>query len=125
MGKKTRCYKTGDLVSENERGNMLFHGRKDFQCKINGYRIEIPEIEKVVTDIVKSPVAVIAKKNAEGLNFLVGFIEGESMPEEQLKAEMLKFLPDYMIPSKILNIEKIPLNGNQKVDRKELGLINY
>jgi len=124
-GQKTRCYKTGDLVSENERGNMLFHGRKDFQCKINGYRIEIPEIEKVVTDIVKSPVAVIAKKNAEGLNFLVGFIEGESMPEEQLKAEMLKFLPDYMIPSKILNIEKIPLNGNQKVDRKELGLINY
>jgi acyl-CoA synthetase (AMP-forming)/AMP-acid ligase II len=87
--------------------------------------IVVSAIEKVVTDIVKSPVAVIAKKNAEGLNFLVGFIEGESMPEEQLKAEMLKFLPDYMIPSKILNIEKIPLNGNQKVDRKELGLINY
>jgi len=124
-GQKTRCYKTGDLVSENNLGNMLFHGRKDFQCKINGYRIEIPEIEKVVTDIVKSPVAIIAKKNAEGLNFLVGFIEGDSMPEEQLKAEMLKFLPDYMIPTKILNIDKIPLNGNQKVDRKELGLITY
>ena len=124
-GVSRRCYRTGDLCSINSYGNLLFHGRKDFQCKINGYRIEIPEIEKVLYDIVKSPVAIVAKKNEVGLNYLVGFIEGQPIAEYELKSEMLRFLPEYMIPSKLVYLDKIPLNGNQKLDRKELSLLNY
>jgi amino acid adenylation domain-containing protein len=123
-GTNTRCYKTGDMCSVNKYGNLLFHGRKDFQCKINGYRIEIPEIEKVIYDIVASPVTVIAKKNEQGLNYLVGFIEKKIFNEEELKKEMLRFLPEYMIPVKLVQIENIPLNDNNKVDRKALSLLN-
>lgn len=120
-GRSQRCYKTGDLSSLNQYGNLIFHGRKDFQCKINGYRIEIPEIEKVLYEIAKTPVAIVAKRNAEGLNYLIGFIEASTMTEEELKSEMKRFLPEYMIPAHLIMLDAIPLNDNNKIDRKYLS----
>lgn len=119
-----RFYRTGDLSSVNSYGTMLFHGRKDFQCKINGYRIEVPEVEKVLYEVVKSPVAVIAQRNVEGLNYLVACIEGDSVPEDAIKEEMLRYLPEYMLPSKFHSLSSMPLNSNQKIDKQFL-LKNY
>ena len=115
-------YKTGDIVHLNERGNFIYHSRKDRQVKINGHRIEINEIEACIRRKTNQLFCITAFQNKKQLNELVLFIENEIEIEELLNF-LKKESPSYMIPQTVIKVEKIPYNSNQKIDLKKLNEI--
>jgi acyl-coenzyme A synthetase/AMP-(fatty) acid ligase len=124
QNKNARLYKTGDLVRWLADGNLEYIGRNDFQIKISGHRIELGEIEATLLkhgDV--SQAAVIASnEDIHGNKRLIAYIvPGEFTP---FATELMEFLaerlPEYMIPSVIINLEKLPLTINGKVDRRAL-----
>ncbi|MGE5340608.1 MAG: amino acid adenylation domain-containing protein [Candidatus Omnitrophota bacterium] len=121
-----RVYKTGDWVRWTSEGNIEFLGRIDDQVKIRGYRIEVGEIENV---ILKYPgiheTVVLAKEKAEmngdkDLYLCAYVVSNHDIPESGLKEYLERYLPDYMIPSSVVSIEKMPLTHTGKIDRKAL-----
>lgn len=120
-----RIYKTGDLVKMNSDGNLVFIGRKDTQVKIRGFRIELEEIEKVLCNCkgIKE-AAVIAKREENGNVYLTAFFTSDSdISGLEIKNELAKTLPEYMLPGGFMRIENIPLNANGKINRKYLETI--
>ena len=125
-GKK--LYRTGDLARWLPDGNIEFLGRIDFQVKIRGFRIEPGEIEAQLANHRNIHEAVvITRENEAKEKYLCAYIvspEGiETRPNSgQLREYLLDVLPDYMIPSYFVYIDRVPLTPNGKVDRKELPL---
>lgn len=115
-----RYYKTGDIVSVNKHGNLVFYGRTDSQVKINGYRIELMELEHVISKITNTSVTVLCKPAENGLNKLIAYIEAKTINEHALKEKLNSILPAYMIPQQYVAVEKFVLNTNGKVDKKLL-----
>jgi amino acid adenylation domain-containing protein len=115
-------YKTGDLVRWLPDGNLEFVGRIDHQVKIRGYRIELGEIENRLLqhDSVKETV-VIARDDASGGKYLVAYVAGEkAFTTAGLREHLSKDLPDYMVPSYFIKLDRLPLTPNGKVDQKAL-----
>lgn len=110
-------YRTGDLGRYNELGELVFSGRKDFQIKYMGHRIELEEIEREMAAIagVERCCCVFDEKKSRLKGFYIG-----SLDKETLHAEMKKKLPDFMIPGILRQVEEMPLNKNGKIDRKAL-----
>ena len=117
-GETARYYKTGDLGYYGEDENLYFAGRKDFQIKHMGHRIELEEIERAFEklDGVSRCCCLFDKKR----NKLLGFYTGDS-EEKEVHQALKRYLPVYMIPAKIRKIDKMPLNKNGKIDRKYLA----
>ncbi|UUY07406.1 amino acid adenylation domain-containing protein [Pseudomonas sp. J452] len=116
-----RMYRTGDLVRWREDGTLDYLGRVDHQVKIRGFRIELGEIESqlLALDGVQE-VAVIAREMPTGKQ-LVGYVVArENTDTAQLKAELAKVLPDYMVPAQIIALGKLPLTPAGKLDRAAL-----
>lgn len=113
-----KIYKTGDLVKYNEREELIYVCRKDFQIKHMGHRIELGEIETAVDSLenVKQCVALYD----EGKKQICLFCSVNEMTEKELFGVLKKKLPQYMLPSKIKLMESLPLNANGKLDRKLL-----
>jgi amino acid adenylation domain-containing protein len=113
-------YKTGDLVME-EANQLHFLGRVDNQVKINGYRVELQEVDHVIGKIVKTEILATIFDSRS--NSLVTFIEeGEnSVTLEEIFNFCKKILPPYMVPAKIIYLKNMPLNTNGKIDRKNLS----
>ncbi|MBB6713487.1 D-alanine--poly(phosphoribitol) ligase subunit DltA [Clostridium gasigenes] len=122
-----RGYKTGDMGYYKE--NILyFCGRKDFQIKLNGFRIELEDIEnnlRKVTNIKNTVVLPVNKDDK--ISHLVAFVilekeNGLSNLKNTLliKDELKKYIPVYMIPRNIKVVKEFPVNNNDKVDRKKL-----
>ena len=122
-GSTVRYYKTGDLVSLNQNGNLIFHGRADLQVKINGYRIELEEVEYALQKVVQEKCIVIKKKTNQNTDYLKAYIQSKQQDTEMIKRSLLQYLPDYMIPAQFEYIEHIPLSGNGKIDRVYLQSI--
>jgi natural product biosynthesis luciferase-like monooxygenase protein len=126
-GPASRLYRTGDLVRYLEDGRVEFLGRIDQQVKIRGYRIELGEIEAALCrHAAVAEAAVVAKTDASGDNRLFAYVvarSGESINELSLKAFLQQQLPEPMVPSAILGLERMPLTPNQKIDRKALALL--
>lgn len=114
-----RFYHTGDICFYGEDGNIMFIGRRDSQVKINGYRIELAEIEFHARSFLNKNVLVMTYEENEG-NAIALFVEQESMDSEQLMSYLRKKLPPYMIPSRIVYIPVFPLNSSNKIDRSAL-----
>jgi amino acid adenylation domain-containing protein len=113
-----RIYKTGDLGRWLPDGNIAFIGRKDEQVKIRGYRIELGEIESQLQQHEDIDATVVI---AGGDQELVAYIVSKAtLNVAELRAYLGKTLPDYMIPGHYVQLEKLPLNDNGKVDRKQL-----
>lgn len=118
-----RLYKTGDLVRWLSDGNIEYLGRLDSQVKIRGFRIELGEIEhrlgahKDVVDVVVKTVD-IAGETQLAAYYTVG--DGLIGDDTELRRYLLDKLPEYMVPSFFLKMEKIPLNSSGKADRKML-----
>jgi aryl carrier-like protein len=120
-----RVYRTGDLGRYLPTGDVEFAGRTDFQVKIRGFRIEPGEIEAVLTrhPAIRECI-VIARDGAGGEKRLVAYL----IPHEQvgggalrdLRAWLKDRLPEAMIPAAFVNLERLPLNPNGKVDRRAL-----
>lgn len=115
-----KLYKTGDLAYWREDGNICYVGRMDSQIKLNGQRIELGEIEKVIGEVSGiEAVAVVIKQN-NGQDVLVAFCYGDENSTQKIIKYCENKLPQYMIPSKIQFVEKMPLNASGKLDRKAL-----
>jgi amino acid adenylation domain-containing protein len=126
-----RLYRTGDMVKYSPDGNLEYLGRVDHQIKLRGYRIELEEIESVMMEsgLVKDAVALI-NEEAEGEKRLIAYlVKGDGIKDEGLQRRMKKYLedrvPGYMIPSAIIEVEKMPLTPNGKVNRQALPRPEY
>ncbi|MEV3124052.1 amino acid adenylation domain-containing protein [Paenibacillus larvae] len=117
-----RLYKTGDIGRWLEDGNIEFLGRKDDQVKIRGYRIEIGEVENRLSEIAGIKEAVVTVRGGEKTGkYLCAYVTGEEkIDTEKVKQELGRSLPDYMVPEYVVEMEKLPLTRNGKVDRKAL-----
>ncbi|MET0417100.1 MAG: amino acid adenylation domain-containing protein, partial [Actinoplanes sp.] len=118
-----RLYRTGDLVRHRPDGTLEFLGRIDHQVKIRGHRVELGEIEAVLSrhDGV-SGTAVIVREDIPGDRRLVGYVvpSGASLDVAGLRAYVAESLPGFMVPSVIVAVPEIPLLPSRKVDRSRL-----
>lgn len=110
-------YRTGDLGKYDENKDLVFLGRKDFQIKYQGHRIELEEIEAVMSRIdgVDRCVTSFDERKAKLKAYYLGSIEKKTLFEK-----IRKVLPAYMVPSTIKRVGNLPLNKNGKIDRKNL-----
>ncbi|MES2894129.1 MAG: amino acid adenylation domain-containing protein, partial [Bacteroidota bacterium] len=117
-----RLYKTGDLARWLEDGNIEYLGRIDDQVKIRGYRVELGEIESVLQACPGvQQAAVLAKIDEWGGKRLVGYVvTEENFDRSGVVTWLKKQLPDYMIPSVLIALDRLPVTSNGKVDRKAL-----
>ncbi|MCR4922937.1 MAG: amino acid adenylation domain-containing protein [Lachnospiraceae bacterium] len=119
-----RMYHTGDIVRYRQNGDVEFVGRKDGQVKIRGFRIETKEVESVIRSFEEiRDVTVQAYDYEGGGKYLAAFVVSNVKVDTVKLAEYIKTQkPAYMVPAVIMQIEKIPLTINQKVDKKALPL---
>lgn len=115
----TGAYKSGDIVKLDNEGNYYFKGRIDDQVKIDGYRIELNEINDAVRKVSGKKAQTTTAKQA-GISYLVSFIESESINKQAIREKLASLLPAYKIPKKIIAVTEFPLNRNGKVDREKL-----
>ena len=117
-----RAYHSGDIVRYRCDGNIEFVGRKDGQVKIRGFRIELKEVEAVIREFKGiRDVTVQAFDDPSGGKFIAAYVVGDAEVDVQaLKDFILARKPPYMVPAVTMQIDRIPLNVNQKVDRKAL-----
>ena len=118
-----RAYRSGDIVRYRPDGNIEFVGRKDSQVKIRGFRIELKEVEAVLREMpgVKD-VTVQAFDAPSGGKYLAAYVVmKEGKLDTKAAADFIRERkPPYMVPAAWMQLEVIPLNVNQKVDRKAL-----
>lgn len=117
-----RLYRTGDLARWLPDGNLEYIGRMDHQVKIRGHRIECGEIEVRLQECeyVKEAV-VIDRSDRNGQKYLAAyFLSDSQVSVEELREELLKSLPPYMVPDHMMQMEQFPLTPNGKIDRKAL-----
>ena len=121
-----RLYKTGDLARFLADGTIEYLGRIDHQVKLRGFRIELGEIEAVLGECAGVlQAAVIVREDNPGDKRLVAYLI--SAPDQQLDVESLRTelkdkLPDYMVPSRFVQVEAFPMTTSGKVDRKALPM---
>ncbi|MCP4154239.1 MAG: amino acid adenylation domain-containing protein, partial [bacterium] len=127
-------YKTGDLARWQPDGNIEFMGRIDHQVKVRGMRVELGEIERsLLTHPEIKEAVVLARELKEGDNILCAYVvpgqkkqaieSSDTRLESILKEHLSQYLPGYMVPSYFIELEKLPLTPNEKVDRKALSQI--
>ena len=117
----TKLYRTGDLTRWYPLGEIEFLGRIDKQVKIRGYRIELAEIENRLLQIPGVDSCAAADfEDAAGRKYLVAFLVGEPPKVQDIKAFLLRVLPNYMIPSYFVTIDSLPFSASGKVDKSRL-----
>lgn len=124
---RSPLYKTGDLARYLPDGNLEIVGRQDFQVKIRGMRVEIEEIETVLTqhpDVQQA--AVVGRKDRAGEQIIVAYLVANSSPINisDLRSFLKTKLPDYAIPSAFEILDALPLTPNHKLDRNRLPAPN-
>ena len=124
-----RCYRSGDIVRYLPDGNIQFVGRRDGQVKIRGFRIELKEVEAVIREFPGIKDATVQafdvddseQQSAGGGKYIAAYIvSDEQVDIETLNNFILDRKPPYMVPAVTMQIEAIPLNQNQKVNKKAL-----
>ncbi|MBI2359837.1 MAG: amino acid adenylation domain-containing protein [Deltaproteobacteria bacterium] len=121
-----RIYKTGDLGKVGEDGLFYFLGRKDYQIKCRGYRVELGEVEAALNALnllQECAVVAIAADGFEGTKICCGYVAqpGNGVSPPALRTQLAKALPFYMVPSRWMALEQLPRNPNGKIDRPRLA----
>ncbi len=112
-------YRTGDMVSRNDRQEIMFLGRKDFQIKHLGYRIELGEIEHVLTSIgIVDNACVLYHRERKEITLF--FEAKQPVPASTIRQGLAGVLPKYMLPTVFRQMEALPRNPNGKIDRNGL-----
>lgn len=120
-GKPMRFYHTGDLVYRDTDGDIMYVGRIDHQAKIQGFRVELSEIEYHANQYLRNKaVTCLAFDNEQGFTEIAMFVEGEEFDIEPTLQYMRTKMPAYMIPTRIEFVPEFPLNANGKIDRNKL-----
>ncbi len=115
-----RYYRTGDLVSWRSDGTLEYHGRKDEQIKLRGFRIELNEIEEALRSLQGFEDAAVVVYQGNGTESLIAYVTGSEIDPERVRSVLSRKLPSYMIPAQCILLETLPLNASGKVDRKAL-----
>ncbi|WP_434056901.1 non-ribosomal peptide synthase/polyketide synthase [Bradyrhizobium tunisiense] len=115
-----RLYRTGDVARWRSDGVLDYVGRADHQVKIRGFRIELGEIEARLMAQPGVRAAVVVAREAGAGRQLLGYVSGEALDSAALKAALSSTLPDYMVPARVVVLERLPLTPNGKIDRKAL-----
>ncbi len=120
-----RVYKTGDFGMMTLSGDIIFCGRLDSQVKINGHRVELEEIEKLIDSfpfVNKSVVVSVTTKHSSKNVIVAYFQRGKkSCSKQRIQKEINNRLPPYMHPSELVEVNQFPITENGKIDRKRLG----
>jgi len=121
QGQTKRFYKTGDLCFMDNDSDIMYAGRLDYQIKVQGYRVELGEIEYCAHQYLRDSAVVALPVADQNQNIqIVLFVENESIDIDELSGYLKSKLPAYMIPFKIICLKEFPLNANGKTDRKKL-----
>ena len=121
--KYARIYRSGDIVRYLPDGNIQFVGRRDGQVKIRGFRIELKEVEAVIREFpnIKDATVQAFEEEAGNGKFIAAYIVSDnSIDIEALNNFILEQKPPYMVPAVTMQIDAIPLNQNQKVNKRAL-----
>ncbi|MBQ7707946.1 MAG: amino acid adenylation domain-containing protein [Lachnospiraceae bacterium] len=116
-GYRERIYKTGDLAYYNEAGELIFNGRKDFQIKYQGHRIELEEVDKAIMEVdgVIRCCTIFDEEKSKLYAFYIG-----EMDKKELNAKLRETMPVYMMPTFLIQRDEFPMTKNGKIDRKKL-----
>lgn len=113
-----RCFKTGDLAQYDAQGNLLFASRTDFQIKHMGHRIELGEIESVAGALPEvARCCCLYHADKRKIVLFCQLTEGCTLTGKEIQSLLRPQLSSYMLPGKVVILEKIPLNANGKIDR--------
>ncbi|MBP1207089.1 amino acid adenylation domain-containing protein [Duganella sp. 1411] len=126
-----RMYKTGDLARYQADGSIEYIGRNDRQIKLRGFRIELAEIEAALLEHPRVlQAAVLVRQLRQGEQGLVAYVvehrAGDAVDQDgtslakQLRRDLAEVLPDYMVPTAYVQLERMPVNANGKIDRAGL-----
>lgn len=115
-------YRTGDIGRRNERGELVFVSRKDYQIKHMGHRIELGEIEVNVNLLEEVKISGCIYDDAKGK--IVLYYMGD-LEEAELTNRLKTRLPRYMMPNRIIRLEQMPFTANGKIDRVTLKKNSY
>lgn len=127
----TRLYKTGDLVRWLPDGNLEYLGRNDDQVKIRGIRVEISEVEHVLSAIegIGQSVVLVKERKSSRSKYLVGYYTLEetssNITTEHVFKQLSFNLPEHMIPDFLIRLEDFPLTGNGKLDKGALPEVDF
>jgi nonribosomal peptide synthetase DhbF len=117
----TKLYRTGDLGRFLPDGNIEFLGRVDQQVKLNGYRIELGEIEAVLRQVPEISEALVVLRQQQGKPSLIAYIQvANRITGESVRLHLKQHLPDFMLPTALIEVSLWPLTSNGKVDRAVL-----
>ena len=121
-----KAYHSGDLVRWNEKGEIVFLGRMDNQVKLRGLRVELDEIENAINSYDGVKISRVVVRNNGSEEYLAGYFTAEEEVDIELLTEHLKSkLTYYMVPNALMQLEKMPLTVNGKIDKKQLPEIRY
>uniref|UniRef100_UPI00124F55BA non-ribosomal peptide synthetase n=1 Tax=Paenibacillus tengchongensis TaxID=2608684 RepID=UPI00124F55BA len=116
-----RIYKTGDIARYLDNGAIEYLGRSDFQVKIRGFRIELGEIEARLLNHKSIKEVAVADRGEAGNKYLCAYIVADrELTVTELREFLSKQLPEYMIPSYFVYLDRLPLSSNGKLDRRAL-----
>ncbi len=117
-----RVYRSGDIGRYLPDGNIEILGRADHQVKIRGFRVELGEIETaLLAHAAVDAVAVVAWRDRAGDYQLAGYyVTTETVAASALRTHLKERLPEYMVPGQLIELDALPLNDNNKIDRKAL-----
>ncbi|HEX3933301.1 MAG TPA: AMP-binding protein, partial [Puia sp.] len=120
-GRKMRFYRSGDMCYKDEEGDIFYCGRFDNQVKIQGFRVELSEIEFLVRGRFEINNVVIVSETEQGATRLVLVLEKEGKEDVGTVLTYLKDkLPEYMVPARVTIMDEFPLNTSGKIDRKRI-----
>ncbi|WP_374175236.1 amino acid adenylation domain-containing protein [Flavobacterium tructae] len=119
-------YRTGDIARWMDNGEIVYKERKDDQVKIRGYRIELREIEQqlLLHDNINKVVTLVDSRNPDKKELVAYIVSHQKEDSKGIKRFLANKLPEYMIPSVIIEIDKIPLTVNGKIDKNYLLSLN-
>lgn|GEM_PF-1649508 len=115
-------YKTGDLGYWQPDGSLIFDKRKDHMVKIRGFRVEPGDIENAMLNLTPiKEVTVIDRQYENGTKYLCAYYISDEQPDRAwIRQQLLAVLPGYMVPTYLIQLDKIPITANDKIDRKAL-----
>lgn len=120
-GQMLRFYHTGDLCYKDQDGDIMYSGRMDHQAKIQGFRVELGEIEFHAREFLQDKnVVCMAFDNKDALTEIAMFMESKEFATDDLVAYMRAKMPSYMIPTRMLFVPVFPLNSSDKIDKVKL-----
>ena len=119
-------YRSGDLTKWNDNGEIRFMTRIDKQVKIRGQRIELPEIQNKMLELseLKEAVAIVVTNN-ENKYIIAYYTTNGEISSDKIHEYLAKYLPDYMVPYKLVEVSEIPYTHNGKIDRAKLPKVEF